>query len=180
MRILPENTFAIFIDFQERLAPAMYDTEKLIPKTVTLAKGLQELEIPFVVSQQYTKGLGETVSEIKDAIENFSYIDKATFSCCDNEELSKWISDQNKKTVIVCGIEAHICVLQTVIDLLEKDYNVIVVADCVSSRTEYDKKIGLERVRDEGAFVTTTESILFELTRGAKSPHFKVISNLIK
>lgn len=180
MKITQENTFAIFIDFQEKLAPVMDGSDKIIEKTATLAKGLQELQIPLVVSQQYTRGLGETVPTVRDAIENFSYIDKVTFSCVQNEEINQWIENQNKKTVIVCGIEAHICVLQTVIDLIAKDYNVFVVADCVGSRSAYDKEIGLKRLEQEGAFLTTTEAVLFEITQGAKSPHFKVISNLVK
>ncbi len=182
MRITSENTIAIFIDFQEKLVPAMQDKEQLMKKTCTLAQGLQELTIPYTVSQQYTKGLGHTVPELAEAFgEHFSFTDKATFSCMDNEELSSWVTAQDdKKTVLICGIEAHICVQQTVIDLLAKGYQVFVVADCVSSRSAYDKEIGLKRMQQEGAFLTTCEAVLFELTRGATSPHFKAISKLIK
>lgn len=180
MRILSENTCAVFIDFQEKLVPAMSKSEKIIERTAILAKGLQEIGIPMAVSQQYTKGLGETVPAIKDVIENFSYTDKTTFSCWENDDLNKWFRDQNKQTVIVCGIEAHICVLQTVVDLISAGFYVFVVADCIGSRSDFDMEIGMQRLKDEGAFLTTTEAVLFELVGGAKSPNFKAISNLIK
>ncbi|MDD4844155.1 MAG: isochorismatase family protein [Anaerotignum sp.] len=180
MRICTEDTAALFIDFQEKLVPVISGKEEIVRKSAVLAQGLAEVGVSFAVSQQYTKGLGETVQELATVIDSFYYMEKNTFSCFACEEISAWVKAQGKKTILVCGVEAHICVLQTVIDLLDAGYRVLVVADCVGSRNPYDKEIGLERMKAEGAILTTCEAALFELTGGAKSPHFKVISKLVK
>jgi Amidases related to nicotinamidase len=181
MRILAEDTMALVIDFQERLVPVMDNKEQLIHNTQILLKGLQALNIPMVVTQQYTKGIGMTVPELAEVFgDSFEYNDKVSFSCAEDEELFAKIVDNGKKNIIVCGIEAHICVLQTVIDLIAKGYNVILVEDCVGSRKDSDRLVGIKRAIAEGAIPTTYESILFELTRVAKSDVFKQISKLIK
>lgn len=180
MRIYAEDTAAIFIDFQEKLVPVISGNDEIVRKAAILAQGLAEVGVSVGVSQQYTKGLGNTIPEVADVIESFQYMEKNTFSCLECEEIAAWIKAQGKKTLLVCGVEAHICVLQTVIDLLGAEYRVFVVADCVGSRNPYDKEIGLERMKAEGAFLTTCEAALFELTGGAKSPYFKVISKLVK
>lgn len=182
MRILAEETVALVIDFQERLVPVMRNSNGLIHNTEILLKGLKALGIPMVVSQQYTKGIGMTVPAILSAItgEEFTYYDKLSFSCVEDEALYHAIQEKGKRNIIVCGIEAHICVLQTVIDLIAKGYNVIVVEDCTGSRKENDQLFAIRRAEAEGAIITTYESILFELTRKAKTDVFKVISELIK
>lgn len=180
MRIYAENTAALFIDFQEKLVPVISENEEIVKKAAILAQGLTEVGVPFAVSQQYTKGLGETVTAFANVIPSFRYLEKSTFSCFECEEIAAWVKAQGKKTILICGVEAHICVLQTIIDLLGADYRVFVVADCVGSRKTYDKEIGLERMKAEGAVLTTCEAVLFELTGGAKSPHFKAISKLVK
>lgn len=181
MRILAEDTMALVIDFQERLVPVMDNKEPLIHNTEILLKGLQALNIPMVVTQQYTKGIGMTVPELAEVFgESFEYNDKVSFSCAEDEEIFAKVVDNGKKNIIVCGIEAHICVLQTVIDLIAKGYNVILVEDCVGSRKDSDRLVGIKRAIAEGAIPTTYESILFELTRVAKSDVFKQISKLIK
>lgn len=180
MKLRAEETAALFIDFQERLVPAIHDNAAIVDKTVILAKGLQEFSVPMAFSQQYTKGLGETVSPVTEAIADFSYLEKTSFSCCECDEFADWIMKTNKQNVLVCGVEAHICVMQTVLDLLDAGLRVFVVADCVGSRNPYDKEIGLKRMEKEGAYLTTCEGALFELTGGAKSPQFKTISKLVK
>ncbi len=180
MKLRAEDTAAIFIDFQEKLVPAIDDNAAIVEKTAILAKGLAEFDIPFVVSQQYTKGLGETVPAVKEAFATFSYMEKTDFSCCVCDEIGAWVKASGKKNVIVCGVEAHICVMQTVRDLLEAGYQVFVPVDCVGSRKPIDLKYGLKRMEKEGAYLSTCESILFELTGGAKAPQFKTISKLVK
>lgn len=181
MRILKEETQALFIDFQSRLYPHISNHENLTKKTKILISGLQALEIPIIVSEQYVKGLGETIEEIKEALgENYQPLEKSAFSCCDDNNIVEVIEKNKKKSIILSGIESHICVLQTAIDLIEKGYTVIVVSDCVSSRSQDDKEIALERLRKEGAIVTSCESILFELCRFSGTPAFKAISKLIK
>lgn len=180
MKLRPEDTAALFIDFQERLVPAIYDHDAIIEKTAILAKGLQLFDIPIAFSQQYTKGLGETLPILTECFDSFSYMEKTSFSCCQCNEFAAWVKANGKKNVIVCGVEAHICVLQTVCDLLETGCNVFVVADCIGSRKLYDKEIGMKRMEKEGAYMTTCEQALFELTGGAKNPQFKAVSKLVK
>ncbi|MBH1940106.1 hydrolase [Mobilitalea sibirica] len=181
MRILAEDTMALVIDFQERLVPVIKNANGLLHNTEILMKGLKALGIPMILTQQYTKGIGMTVPVIAEALgEDFNYMDKVSFSCVDDENIMQRIHATGKKNIIVCGIEAHICVLQTVIDLIQQGFHVILVEDCIGSRKENDTKVAVLRAAAEGAVITTYESILFELTRYAKSDVFKQISALIK
>lgn len=181
MRILKEDTLALIIDFQEKLVPVINQSDELLHNTEILIKGLRTLGIPMLITQQYTKGIGMTVPELRNAAgDEFRYEDKITFSCAEEAVIMEKIEKAGKKNIIVCGIEAHICVLQTVIDLIAKGYQVILVEDCVGSRTENNRRIGIQRAITEGAVISTYESILFELTRMAKTDVFKEISRLIK
>ncbi|MDF2537728.1 MAG: hypothetical protein K0S76_749 [Herbinix sp.] len=182
MRILAEDTIALVVDFQERLLPVINDNEKLLHNTRILIQGLKTLGIPMIVTQQYTKGIGMTVPPVVEAFgdEEFEFFDKTAFSCADDEQILKRVRETGKKNIIICGIEAHICVLQTVIDFVEKGYDVVLVEDCIGSRKEKDRLIAVQRAASEGAVITTYESILFELTRIAKTDVFKEISKLIK
>lgn len=183
MRFNIDNTIAIAVDFQERLIPAMYQSEELIDKTSKLIKGLKVLGIPIVFTQQYTKGLGMTDEriQIKDEDGYFKYFDKVTFSCCGDSSIQEELKGYNRKNYIVFGIESHICVLQTLVDLLEDEETcVYLVCDCVSSREKYNKEIALRRAEQEGAYLTTYESILFELLKTAKADQFKEVSKIIK
>jgi len=181
MRILSEDTLALLVDFQERLVPVINHDVELIHNTEILIKGLKVLGIPIIVTQQYTKDIGMTVTELATAIgDDFSFFDKLTFSCAEDDTILSKIAETGKSNIIVCGIEAHICVLQTVIDLIAKGYHVILVEDCVGSRKESDRQVGIRRAIAEGAVITSYESILFELTRVAKTEVFKEISRLIK
>jgi nicotinamidase-related amidase len=181
MRIIADDTMALVIDLQEKLVPVIDNREEIICNTEILIKGLKALQVPILVTQQYTKGLGMTVPAILDLFGNeFRYEDKITFSCAEDDNILQQIESSRKRTIIICGIEAHICVLQTVVDLLAMDYRVILVEDCIGSRRENDRKIGIQRAVAEGAILTTYESILFELTRVAKTDVFKEISRLIK
>ena len=176
MRIEREQTAALVIDYQEKLVPVMHKKKQLIQNSSILLAGLKLLGIPMVVTQQYTKGLGMTIKDITDAAGTEEYIDKISFTALDSVE--EKIRD--KKFVIVCGIEAHICVLQTVIDLVAAGYIPVVVEDCISSRKPSDRKSAIKRMRDEGAIVTTYESLLFELLKVAGTDESKRIQRLIK
>lgn len=180
MRITKENTIGLIIDIQERLVPAMFEKEALLKNCQILIEGLKTLEIPLFITQQYTKGLGETTGEIKELIQDFSYIEKRDFSCCDEPVFIEKLESSGKKNVIICGIESHVCVLQTAVDLKAAGYNPVVVLDCVSSRLPQSIEIAKERFRHEGIMVTSYESILFELTRSAAAPEFRTISKLVK
>ncbi|MFP3153650.1 hydrolase [Lachnospiraceae bacterium ZAX-1] len=180
MRILEKNTSCIVVDYQEKLVPAMANKEQLLKNSVKLLQGLKILEIPLIITGQYTKGLGVSVPQIAQAVGTEECIDKLTFSSYENEEVKKALLDYGRNHVIVCGIEAHVCVLQTVIDLRGAGYQPILVTDCISSRKESDAQIALLRARQEGALLTTSEAILFELTRKAGTDKFKQISKLVK
>jgi len=182
MRIGKENTIALAIDFQNRLYPKMFESKNnvLLKNVTLLLKGLQALDVPIFFSQQYTSGLGHTESEIASAVHDFSYFEKMTFSCLDEIQFKEILKKEQPQTIIVCGIESHICVQQTVIDLLAAGYRVVVIEDCVSSRKKSDKKTAIRRMEQSGAQITSYESILFELCRYANIPVFKDISRLIK
>lgn len=180
MRIVKEHTAALVVDIQERLVPVMHEQERLISTTTMLIKGILTLKVPLLVTQQYTKGLGDTVPEIKNLIPGFTHIEKRDFSCCDEPALMTALGLLNVKNVIICGIESHVCVLQTAVDLKSAGYNPVVVVDAVSSRYAGNIELAKERYRYEGIMMTSAESILFELTRSSSAPDFKTISALVK
>lgn len=180
MRITKENTIGLIIDIQERLFPAMWEKETLLKNTLILIQGLTELQLPLVVTQQYTKGLGETIPEIKSVLPEFSFIEKRDFSCCDEPSVIGKLKELEAQNIIVCGIESHVCVLQTAVDLKEAGFNPVVVMDCVSSRNKDSVEIAKERFRHEGILMTSYESVLFELTRSSAAAEFKAISKLVK
>lgn len=180
MRITKENTIGLIIDIQERLFPAMDEKEVLLKNCGILIQGLIELKLPLIVTQQYTKGLGDTIPEIKSVIPDFNFIEKRDFSCCDESSVIEKLKELKAKNIIVCGIESHVCVLQTAVDLKGAGFNPVVVMDCVSSRTKENIELAKERFRYEGILMTSFESILFELTRSSASLEFKAISKLVK
>jgi len=180
MRILKDDTAAIIIDIQERLYPVISDGEKLLQNCLKLIDGLQLLSLPVIITQQYTKGLGPTIPSVVEKFSEFSYIEKISFSCFDEPSVREKLLSLKTHNILLCGIEAHVCVLQTCLDLLENGFMPVVIEDCVSSRNLNDKKIAIERMRQEGARITTFESLLFELTRRAGSEVFKRISGIVK
>lgn len=189
MRILPEDSCGIVIDYQEKLLPAIAENKELLFRTTELLEGLSVLGVPLLVTTQYEKGLGATVPEIEKAAGRAEHFDKISFSAYGDEAVRTALSglaaqpDRPRKNVIICGIEADICVLQTVLDLCEASCCPVLVEDCISSRQLHDKKIAVMRAYQEGAVVTTCESLLFELAGRAGTPgtpQFKQISALIK
>ena len=158
----------------------MYEKETLLRNCQILIQGLTKIKIPLLVTQQYTKGLGETVSEIKSVISDFSFVEKRNFSCCDEPVAMQKLNETGTKNIIICGIESHVCVLQTAVDLKEAGFNPIVVMDCVSSRSRENIEMARERFRYEEIMMTSCESILFELTRSSAATEFKAVSKLVK
>lgn len=180
MRITKENTIGLVIDIQERLFPAMWENEMLLKNTLKLIQGLSELKLPLLITQQYTKGLGETILEIKSVIPEFSFIEKRDFSCCDEPAVMEKLKEVGAKNIIICGIESHVCVLQTAVDLKDAGFIPIVVMDCVSSRSKENLELAKERFRFEEILMVSYESILFEFTRSSLDPAFRAISKLVK
>ena len=181
-RIARENTQAMIIDVQERLTPHIYDHENIVKKTVTIIKGLQALGIPIMLNEQYKKGLGDSLPELREVLEgdNAKSFEKVTFSACDNNDTWHHLAQQNRSTVLLIGVEAHVCVLQTALDLLDNGMQPVIIGDAVGSRFPYDKKQAIRRIRRAGGIISTVETILFELCRSSEDPAFKTILNLIK
>ncbi|MDR1946037.1 MAG: hydrolase [Desulfovibrio sp.] len=180
MRIHADTVAAVAVDYQEKLIPAMHNPPELIRSSRILLSGLKELNIPVIISRQYPKGLGDTVPEIKEVTSDALPCEKMTFSCWGNEEFRNLLQKLKRKNIIVCGVEAHVCVLQTSIDLLASGYGVLYAADCTESRKKHDKKAGMKRAEREGALIVTYEQILFELLESATAPAFKSISALLR
>lgn len=175
-----EETALLIIDIQERIFKVMLNPESLIQNTVKLIEGFKVLGSPIFVTEQYPKGLGETESRIKSALSDIVAIQKMSFSCSGAEDLFERLKNKSIKQVVVAGIESHVCVQQTALDLLENGFQVNLAADACSSRKEFDYKTALSRMRHSGIIVTTTEAILFELLNVCGTDEFKRISKLVK
>ena len=180
MQFFKEDSILVVIDMQEKLLPHMKQSELLLKNTKILVEGANILGVPVVFTQQYTKGLGETVPEIQSIPQKFEFIEKTSFSCYKNADFESTLSKLGCKNVIIAGIEAHVCVLQTVLDLIENGYHPVVVRDCVSSRKDFDLQTAFDRMAREGVLFTSYEAILFEMLGNAKDPSFKAISTLVK
>ena len=180
MRVTREKSIGLIVDVQERLVPVIHEHEKVIHNIDILIKGLKLLDVPLLWMEQYRKGLGDTVQPLRSELEPLTPIEKNCFSCCDQPLFMENLGLKNKQFVIIAGVESHICVMQTVVDLIDNGYIPVVVSDAVSSRTIENKKVGIERMCNEGAIISSVESILFELCRVSGTDAFKAISKLIK
>lgn len=166
----------VVVDVQEGFRPAIDRFDDVVRRTGQLVRGARALDVPVVVTEQYPKGLGATVAEVGEHLEGVTPIEKTVFSAVRADGFDLAGRDQ----ALVLGIEAHVCVSQTVHDLLADGVDVHVAADAVSSRAPEDRERALRRFEDAGATVTTTEAALFELLERAGSPEFKFVQGLIK
>jgi len=180
MKILQEETVAVVIDLQEKFRDVIYKFDKVLENSKILLAGLNVLEVPVIVTEQYPKGLGKTVPQLQDVLKEYNPIEKLAFSACGSEKFCSVLKNAGRKNVIIFGTESHVCVLQTVIDLIEQGYQPVVVEDCVSSRKKSDRKTALKRMLQEGAVPASYESLLFELCRAAGTDKFKQISKMVK
>ena len=176
-----ENSLLVMIDMQQKLLPVIDKNEQLIDKFTQLLRGACELNLDIAVTEQYPRGLGETVPELSTWLpEDTPVISKTTFSVFGEAAFTAALNARSRKVLIFCGVETHICLFQSVIDALQKNYEVIVVSDAVGSRKESDKNNAISELQKQGASVMSVESILFMLLRDAKHPAFKAISKLVK
>ncbi len=227
-----DDAILVVVDYQEKLFPSMSGKEEAADKTAKLIKGCRILGVPIIATQQYTKGLGETIPELRNAMTEpieddipeteFKYVEKKTFSCMEEPNFREALVKSGREQVILCGIESHICVQQTAFDLYEygdddeydedeyefdadkssdnvvilidrnnegsddeedyagTDFEVYLAADCIASRSEFDRDMAIKRMSDAGIEMMTMESVLFEMTRGAENPAFKRISKTVK
>jgi len=170
----------VVVDVQGKLAELMHDKETLFKNIRILIQSAKILDIPILWCQQVPAALGPTVPEIAELLGGCEPVNKSSFSCCLCEEFNNKLEELGRKQVLLCGIETHVCVYQSAVDLIERDYEVDVIADAVSSRTQANKEIGLNRIAAEGARLSSTELALFEILKSADHPHFKQIAKLVK
>ena len=175
-----ENCALVVVDVQGKLAQLMHDKDLLFNNVQILIKAARILDIPGPWCQQCPESLGPTVPEIAELLSDSEPINKAAFSCCGAAGFSAKLNEFSRRQVVLCGIETHVCIYQTAVDLLGKGYTVDIVADAVSSRTLANKKTALRRLAAEGANISSTEMAMFELLRTAEHPQFKQIARLIK
>jgi nicotinamidase-related amidase len=169
-----EQCALIVIDIQEKLLPPIFQKEQLIKNAQLLIRLAGILKIPTIATAQYTKGLGNTVPEIRSLVPD-SGIDKQVFSCFGSDVFCSMLKrlPGRKNTLLLCGVESHICVMQTALNALREGYLVHVASDAVSSRTEWNWRIGLERMRAAGAVISSTEMMIYELLRSSDTDAFK-------
>lgn len=170
-----ENTSVICIDLQEKLVNMLPNSDFVAQNATKIMKAAHILNIDTLITQQYPKGLGSTIEPI-NAITSFNSLEKTTFSALQTPEFNHEL----KKNIVIFGIETHICVYQTVLDLLKEGHNVYVVADCCGSRSELNYKTALDLMKQFGAKITTLEIVLFEFLKSSKHENFKEIQSLIK
>jgi nicotinamidase-related amidase len=175
-----ENTVLVIIDMQGKLWNVMHEKEALLENAQKLARGVQLLGVPVILTEQNPKGLGPTLPELMQYLPDIKPVPKFCFSCCRDKGFQQSLVDLNRKQVLICGIESHICVYQTAMELLSSGYEVQVVADVVSSRSVKNRDITLSRLQSEGAKLTVTEMAIYELMQTAESPVFKEMLKVIK
>jgi nicotinamidase-related amidase len=185
--MLHENTLELgraalaVIDVQDSFRGAIPDFAELAARCALVAHAARLLGVPVVVTEQYPKGLGRTANEIRAVLpEDFAPVEKTAFSSCGAQQFVDIIERAGARQVILCGIEAHVCVNQTAHDLLARGFQVHLLTDCVSSRTEQNKQTGVRKILGSGAVPSSTEMALFELMRDARHEQFKAIQKLIK
>lgn len=173
------TTALLVIDIQERLMPVIYNRDEVFENAGKLIKGAEFLGVETIVTEQYPKGLGNTCKEIELPATSV-VIEKICFSCLQSDPVNEQLKLTNRKSLLICGAEAHICVLKTCLDALQAGYEVHVVADAIGSRTAQNHQLAIERMKQSGAFIVSTEMALFMLLNKAGTDDFKAISKLIK
>lgn len=180
MLIDANKSALLVVDVQEKLMPAMAEPDQVVENCAVLMKAAARLTIPVVVSEQYPKGLGNTVPALAELAPPGSVMPKLHFSCAADPTIAAVLAAYERGQVLVVGVESHVCVLQTALDLKAAGTRCIVVADATSSRTARNKELALARLREAGVEIATTEMVLFEWLRQAGTPEFKELSRLIK
>ncbi len=177
-----EKAVLVAIDFQQaqtRIMPPEVG-KILIQNIKTLIAFARQLKIPILATEQYPKGLGRTIPEVQEALGEITPIEKVSFSCCGVDAFNQQLEELGRTQVILAGIEAHICILQTVIDLIHRNFEVHVAADAVGSRRKLDWETGLKWMEKKGAMISTTEIIAFQLLKEAGTEDFKKLSKFFK
>ena len=177
-----KNSLLLVIDIQERLASAMPDKvlETVVKHTGWLIQTADMLNIPVVRTEQYPKGLGDTIKDVQQHLTMDTCLEKTSFSCCGAEGFTQAVNINKHRQIVIAGIESHVCVLQTAVDLLIDGFDVFVAGDAVCSRDKQNHKNALQRLNQLGATISNTESVMFEWLRDASHPQFKAVSKLLR
>jgi len=178
-RLHRAETVLLIVDVQDRLLPAMFEADKVAQNCTLLAHAARQLQLPLVVTEQYPEKLGRTIAPLSEVNPLITPIPKMLFSSCTAPAMQA-LRETGRSTVLLCGIEAHVCVLQTALDLVEHGFEVFVPCDAIASRQESNKQVGWERMRAAGVLPTSAESAVFELLRKAGTPDFKALLPYLK
>jgi nicotinamidase-related amidase len=176
----PEDCCLVIVDVQGKLATLMHNHENLFKNIQILIKASKIMSIPILWCQQQPKALGSTVLEIANLLGDNQPINKTSFSCCGCEEFNSRLQSVGRRQILLCGIEAHVCIYQTAICLQSIGKEVHLITDAVSSRTAENKQLAIERMKTEGVKLSSAEMAIFELTKTADYPQFKQIATLVK
>ncbi len=174
------NTALIIVDVQEKLLPYVVDKEELLENLQMLIKFADIIGLPIILTEHYPKGLGRTVPEIKELLSSHEPMEKVIFSCFCSQALRSRLTELGIKTLMLAGIESHICVTQTTLDALDSGFSVHVIADCISSRTTSNLNIGIEKMRQFGCVISSTEMAMYEIMERADTKEFKEVLKLVK
>jgi len=172
-----EDSLIVFIDFQERLMPVIYNREKVLENAIRLARFSKIVNIPVIITEQ--EKLGKTLPDLKNELKEVTPVTKIHFNCFENDEFLKLVKGYRKDTLIIAGVEAHICVAQTALSGILQ-FNVHVIEDAVSSRTEANSKAALERMKQAGVVISTAEMFIYEILKKAGTEEFKASLQLVK
>lgn len=175
-----DTSVLVVVDVQVKLMAVMHEKDKLLANLQKLLSGIRVLDVPMVVTEQYPDGLGPTVPELASLLTDCETISKKSFSCWGDESFRNTLERLGRNQILLCGIESHVCVYQTVMELMNQGYEVSLVADAVSSRSAMFVGIAVERMRDAGCSIVNTEMVLFELLKTSESDRFKEISKIVK
>jgi nicotinamidase-related amidase len=178
--ITPKETLLLVIDVQGKLAATVFESERTEKNISKLLRSCKLLGVPVIYTEQYPKGLGHTVEPLKELLGEEQPFEKLSFSCCGSEEFMRRLRSLGRNDILVVGMETHVCVYQTCIELLEFGYNVHLVTDAVSSRSRENRRLGIHCIERAGGVPTSTEMAIFELMRVAEGETFKAISKIIK
>ena len=175
-----ENSAVLLVDYQEKFVPVLSNNEETIKNIKLLLSGANIYNIPILVSEQVPEKLGKTIGAFSDSLKKSKFFSKKAMSCCGQQEFVEDLKNRNIKKIAVCGVEAHVCVLQTSLDLLLNGIQVHLVIDAITTRVSYNKEVAIEKIKQAGAIISSVETVLFEMAYEAGSEEFKKLQQLFK
>ncbi len=179
-RLIPERSVLVVVDIQEKFRDLIHGMKQVTERTATMIKFCQQMDIPVIVTEHYTRGLGVTISELRPLFRNLDPVEKIHFSCCGNDDFNKRLAELGRNQIILCGIETHVCIYQTAMDLLRNGKQVAVAVDAVSSCSSANRDIGLKRMSEVGVQSMGVQMLMFELLQKAGTTQFKDVAPLLK